>query len=89
MEKSIQLPHAIWQRLNLSWVVFFLISAFLNIYFAFYYCIELSAEMRQAAWVDFKFYGLFGLSFLFIILQAIYLQKHIPINNPEPQTEEE
>ncbi len=76
MGQAIQLPPTIWQRLNTSWVIFFLFSGALNIYFAFYYGNHLSIEERQAIWVDFKFYGLLGLTLIFIIAQAFFLQKY-------------
>ncbi len=76
---AIQLPEAIWLRLNLMWVTFFMFCGFLNLYVAFYYALDLSAEARQAIWVDFKMYGMLGLTFAFMIVQIIYLQRHIQL----------
>jgi intracellular septation protein len=76
---AIQLPEVIWLRLNLMWVTFFMFCGFLNLYVAFYYALDLSAEARQAIWVDFKMYGMLGLTFAFMIVQIIYLQRHIQL----------
>jgi intracellular septation protein len=77
LDEAIQLPDNIWFRLNMMWVVFFMFCGLLNIYVAFYYGLSLSEEARQAFWVDFKMYGMLGLTFVFMIFQIIYLQRHI------------
>jgi intracellular septation protein len=79
MGAVISLPKPIWIRLNLYWAVFFLMSGILNMYFAFFYGLELSIEERTSVWVDFKFYGLFGLTILFMILQVFFIQKYAQI----------
>ncbi len=80
--KSISLPQPVWIRLNLMWASFFLFSGLLNIYVAFFYGLNLTLEERTDIWVNFKLYGLLGLTILFIILQTLYLQRHI-INDEE------
>lgn len=75
--EAIQLPESIWVRLNMMWVAFFMFCGLLNLYVAFYYGAELTAEARQAIWVDFKMYGMLGLTFAFMIFQIFYLQRHI------------
>lgn len=77
---AISLPQAIWTRLNLYWAVFFLVSGLLNLYFAFFYGLDLSIEERTDVWVDFKFYGLFGLTIVFMIFQIFFIQKYAQIN---------
>jgi intracellular septation protein len=62
-------PKKIWVRLNLSWVIFFLLSGALNIFVAYQFSTDI--------WVNFKLFGLFGLTLLFAIGQAIYLKNHI------------
>lgn len=87
MAHAVDLPEAVWHKLNYAWVVFFTAMGFANLYVAFNY--DLST------WVDFKTYGMLGLTFLFVILQAVYLAKHMPeeekINdkNPEDKLEKE
>ena len=63
MEKAIQLPRAIWHRLNLAWVVFFLAMGGLNIYVFSHY--------SEDIWVDFKLFGMLGLTLLFVIVQGV------------------
>ena len=36
-----------------------------------------AAQSSEASWVNFKLFGLMGLTFLFIILQGFYLSRHI------------
>ncbi len=77
LEEAIKLPTPIWFRLNIMWVSFFFFCGLLNLYVAFFYGSNLSEEARQAIWVDFKLYGMLGLTFAFMILQVLYLQRHI------------
>ena len=39
-------------------------------------------SFSEDIWVDFKMFGVLGLTFVFIILQALYLQKHM-IDTPQ------
>jgi intracellular septation protein len=62
-------PKRVWMRLNISWVIFFILSGALNIFVAYQFSTDI--------WVNFKLFGLFGLTFIFAIGQAIYLKNHI------------
>ena len=77
MGSQLDLPDYVWTRLNLSWVAFFLISGAANLYVAFYYNVEAQPDVRMETWVDFKLFGLMGLTIIFVILQAIYLARFI------------
>ena len=77
MGSQLDLPDYVWTRLNLSWVAFFLISGAANLYVAFYYDREALPEVRMETWVDFKLFGLMGLTIIFVIMQAIYLSRFI------------
>ena len=68
MAEHIQLPTAIWFRLNIAWVLFFILSGVANLYVAF--------NFDEATWVNFKLFGLLGITIIFIIAQSIYLAKH-------------
>jgi intracellular septation protein len=84
MGSQISLPDHIWVRLNLSWVIFFIISGAANLYVAFYYGLDLDEKTRMDFWVNFKLFGLMGLTFIFVIAQAFYLTKYMqepPENN--------
>ena len=81
MGNQIELPEAVWNRLNIAWVGFFMISGAANLYVAFYYALDVDEKTRMDMWVDFKLFGLMGLTLLFIILQAIYLTRHISVED--------
>jgi intracellular septation protein len=68
MAEHIQLPSAIWFRLNIAWILFFILSGIANLYVAF--------NFDEATWVNFKLFGLLGITIIFIIAQSIYLAKH-------------
>ncbi len=69
MRQQIELPNTVWRRLNLLWAVFFLFIGTLNIIIA-YLC-------STATWVDFKVFGMLGLTLVFIVIQSAYLYRHI------------
>ena len=70
MGANLELPAKIWKRLNLSWSLFFISVGCLNLYVMFNYSTD--------DWVSFKTFGVPGLMLSFIILQVIFLYKHIP-----------
>ena len=69
LENNIQLPAEIWQKLNIAWAVFFLSMGGLNIYVAYHYNTDI--------WVNFKLFGMLGFTFVFVILQSLYIAKHV------------
>jgi intracellular septation protein len=68
MSNVIEVPKAIWQKVNTMWAGFFAAIGVLNLVIAY--------NFSEEFWVNFKMFGVFGLTFLFIILQVFYLQKH-------------
>ena len=87
MGGQIELPDEVWARLNLSWVGFFLISGAANLYVAFYYGLDYDDKTRMDNWVNFKLFGLMGLTFLFVILQAIFIAKYITDDEEQSATD--
>lgn len=77
MSSQIALPAMVWKRLNLSWGLFFAALGALNLYVAFYYALDLDAAMRQEIWVNFKVFGLLGITLLFVVVQAFFMARHI------------
>jgi len=71
MEEQFSLPDRIWDKLNLAWILFFVGMGFLNLFVAF-----ILFKDNNAAWVNFKLLCI-GISFVFIILQSLYLSKHL------------
>lgn len=73
LESNISLPEEIWPRLNFAWVTFFTSLGFINLYVAFNFAIE--------TWVNFKLFGLMGLTLLFVFGQAMYLARYADQTN--------
>ena len=69
MSKSVTLPAAIWTRLNMSWVIFFFALGLINLYVVY--------NFDTDTWVNFKLFGMMGLTILFIIAQSIYMSRHM------------
>ncbi len=69
MGAQMNLPDAVWQRVNLSWVGFFAVMGVLNLWVAF--------NFSTSTWVNFKLFGGIGLMFVFVAVQAVYLNKYI------------
>ena len=69
MDHAISVPDEIWTKLNMGWVVFFIFSGIANLYVAYNFSTEF--------WVNFKVYGLLGLTFIFAIGQAMYMSRYI------------
>ncbi|MFM8332528.1 MAG: septation protein A [Candidatus Methylumidiphilus sp.] len=74
---GLSLPGAVWRNLNLSWTLFFFVLGGVNWY--------VMSNFDTATWVNFKLFGMLGLTLLFVVLQSIYLSRHLP----EPQAEQE
>ncbi|MEX2366638.1 MAG: septation protein A, partial [Pseudohongiellaceae bacterium] len=69
MDHAITIPENIWYTLNRSWIGFFIFSGAINLYVAY--------NFPEAVWVNFKMFGILGLTLLFAIGQAFFLAKHI------------
>ena len=69
LSEQVQLPDAVWNRLNWSWVGFFAFMGALNLYVAYNYSTDL--------WVNFKLFGGMGLMLVFVVVQALFLARHV------------
>lgn len=78
--KELTLPETVWEKLNLSWALFFLVCGLLNIYIAFW--------MPQSVWVNFKVFGLTGFTLLFTLLCGIYIYRHLPGDEEKSEEKE-
>ncbi|HEX8589871.1 septation protein A [Pseudomonas sp.] len=76
MGHALTLPQAVWTKLNIAWIVFFLFCGAANLYVAFTY---------QEFWVDFKVFGSLGMTLLFLVGQGIFLARHIHDADPSTQ----
>lgn len=77
MSSQISLPTIVWKRLNISWGIFFAALGAVNLYVAFYYGLDLDEATRRNIWVNFKVFGLLGLTLVFVVAQAFFMAKHI------------
>lgn len=75
MAGNIDLPSHAWRTLNLSWVVFFLLMGVINLWVAY--------NFSEEIWVDFKLFGMLGLTIIFIVLQGVYMSRHMKSNDQE------
>ena len=71
MSHAISVPAQTWRTVTVMWALFFVIIGILNLIVAFYFPGE-----NDKNWVNFKLFGIFGLTIVFIIAQAIYLSKY-------------
>jgi intracellular septation protein len=69
LSHQVQLPDPVWARLNWSWVGFFAFMGGLNLYVAYNYSTDL--------WVNFKLFGGMGLMLAFVVIQALFLARHV------------
>ena len=78
MSAHLTLPAPVWQRLNIAWILFFILSGILNIYVAY--------QFDEATWVNFKLFGLLGLTIAFIVAQSVYVGRYMkaPTEDNDP-----
>ncbi len=79
MGQTLTLPQNIWSKVNISWAIFFAALGTLNIWVAY--------NFDTDTWVNFKLFGLMGITFLFIIIQGLYLSRYM--NDKQPLENEE
>lgn len=69
MGHQLALTTALWQKLDIAWALFFMITAVLNLVIAYSFPTE--------TWVYFKLFGSLTLITLFILGQALWLAPHL------------
>lgn len=77
MGQAITLPDTAWVKLNIAWVVFFILVGAANLVVAFTY---------HEIWVDFKVFGSLGMTLVFMIGQGVFIVRHhrqVRNNNPK------
>jgi intracellular septation protein len=75
--ENVVLDDASWRRLNFMWVAFFLVAGTLNIFVAYRY--------DEATWVNFKLFGLMGLTLVFALAQGVWISRRA--GTPDAGTE--
>jgi intracellular septation protein len=66
---GIELPDALWNRMNTSWAVFFVALGVVNLVVAF--------GFSRTIWVTFKSFGLTGLTLAFALIQGLSISRHL------------
>jgi intracellular septation protein len=65
MKEHASLSQRIWNRLNVLWIIFFIITGILNLIVAF--------NFSEYTWIKFKVFGLSGLMLLCVIVSGIII----------------
>lgn len=69
LDRQIDLPAPAWERLLWAWVGFFACVGALNLWVAF--------SFPTDTWVNFKLFGLMGLTLLFTLAIGVWLARHV------------
>jgi intracellular septation protein len=64
---ELRVPDPAWRRVNLAWVVFYAAMGAANLIVA--------RSFSEQFWVNFKAFGLTGLTLIFVIAQSLWLQR--------------
>ena len=77
---GLSLPDTIWTKLNVIWASFFIVQGALNLFVMY--------NFDTDTWVNFKLFGMLGMTLLFIVAQGLYLMKYLenplPTSNKDP-----
>lgn len=79
MGHAVTAPREVWRRINLAWVAFFAGAGLANLFVAY--------RFSEEVWVNFKLFGLLGLTLVFVFAQALYLARYMeerPETSGEP-----
>lgn len=68
--ENVQLERALWRKLNIAWAMFFMIVGALNLYVAY--------RFSENVWVNFKLFGVLGLTLVFALAQGLWLTSKMP-----------
>ncbi len=67
--EQMTLPDAVWNKVTLSWIAFFIFMGVLNLVVAFNFSTD--------TWVNFKLFGGMGLLLVFVLGQGLMLSKYV------------
>ncbi len=73
---QLELPNAVWMRLNLAWIIYCTFMAAINAYVAAFYSTEV--------WVNFKLWG-YAFPLTFIVAQGLYIARYIKAEEPQKE----
>jgi intracellular septation protein len=72
----------VWVQLNLAWTGFFIVSGIANLIVA-PEIDPFGLQFSEDTWVDFKLFGLMGMTIAFVVAQAFFLAKYMHGNDEE------
>lgn len=73
MGSQLELPASVWVKLTFAWAIFFLAMGAANLFVAF--------TFEENTWVNFKLFGMLGLTLVFVVAQAAYMSRHLKIDD--------
>jgi intracellular septation protein len=73
---SVNMTPTQWQRTNLSWVVFFVFLGVVNLFVVY--------NFDTDTWVDFKLFGMMGLTLAFVVGQAMVISRYMKSDTETP-----
>lgn len=77
---DLRVPDRAWRQANLAWVAFYAAMGAANLFVA--------RTFSEQIWVNFKAFGLTGITLVFVIAQSLWLQRHateLPASGGEPK----
>lgn len=77
MGHAIELSVDLWRQLNMMWVLNFVVLGAANIYVVY--------NFDEATWVNFKLYGMLGLTLVMVVAQAVWISAHLASREKEEQ----
>jgi len=72
----------VWVQLNLAWIGFFVVAGIANMIVA-PEIDPFGLQFSEDTWVDFKLFGLMGMTIAFVIAQAFFLARYMPDSDKE------
>ena len=83
MSKALDIDNdRVWLKMNLAWIGFFFVSGVANMLVA-PEIDPFNFQFSEDTWVNFKLFGLLGLTVVFVISQAFYLARYLPSTSEE------
>lgn len=75
LQEQLELPDFVWDRLNIAWSILCFSLAAANVYVAF--------NMPLETWVNFKVFGITGITFVFAFVCIMFIYKYLPEEDEE------
>lgn len=73
---DLRVERTAWLQLNLAWVGFYLAMGTANL--------AVARLLDEQTWVNFKVFGITALTLVFVVAQALWLQRRSPTTEPPP-----